>query len=296
MRSEQRQAGEVLANSIGMGMVFVPAGEFLMGLECSPEQAARLYGGAPDWYANEQPRHHVRLSKPVMLGLHHVTRGQFGVFAAETGYKTDAEKDGFAQVWNGSKFAKTSGFSWHKPGIDQTDDHPVTCVTWNDAVAFCQWLSRREGRVYRLPTEAEWEYAYRAGTQTAYTWGDDPNAGKGWANCADADGRTAHPGWVTFDWSDGYVYTAPAASFRPNGWGLYDMAGNAWQWCADWYGEYAEGGAVDPAGPAEGTKRVLRGGSWFGAPCSSRAAYRSKISPAYRGQNVGFRVAAEIAE
>jgi formylglycine-generating enzyme len=294
MVSQQPRAGHVLVNSLGMKLAFIPAGDFDMGLECPPEEAARLYGGATDWYANEQPQHHVKVTRPLRLGATHVTRADYAAFVAATGYKTDGEREDFSQVWNGSKFAKTQGYSWRNPGIEQTDAHPVVCVTWNDANEFCRWLSGKEGVRYRLPTEAEWEYAYRAGLRAAYIWGNDPNAGQGWANCADLSAKDVYPDWVTFNWSDDYVYTSPAGSFRPNAWGLFDMAGNAWQWCTDWYAEYASGDVVDPVGPADGAKRILRGGAWFGAPCSSRAAYRSRISPSYRGQNVGFRVVMDV--
>jgi formylglycine-generating enzyme required for sulfatase activity len=279
-----------------MRFVSLPSGEFEMGLEHEPVDAARRFGGAADWYEREQPQHHVTMTRKFSLGTTHVTRGQFARFVRETGYRTTAEQVGIGLAWNGSKFAKAPSIYWLNVGFEQRDDHPVVCVGSADAEAFCAWLSGVEHRSYRLPSEAEWEYASRAGQPGAYTWGDDPNDGKGWANAADLCGKQQHPEWTTFNWNDGYVFTSPVATFRPNAWGLYDMAGNAWEWTRDFYAPYSPAAVIDPMIVAEtdsGAKRVLRGGSWYGAPLSCRHAYRSQISPAYAGSNAGFRVAVE---
>ena len=130
-----------------MKFVRIPAGEFVMG---SP-----LNENGRD---NNEIQHRVKLTTPFFMGIHHVTRGQFAAFAKDNGYMTDAEKEGWAYVWTNGNWNKVSGASWKSPGFDQTDEHPVVDVSWNDAVAFCQWLSRNEGKHYRLPTEAEWEY------------------------------------------------------------------------------------------------------------------------------------------
>ena len=167
-------------------------------------------------------------------------------------------------------------------------------VSWNDAVAFCKWLSRKEGKTYRLPTEAEWEYACRAGTTTRYYSGDDPETLAKVGNVADATAKAKFPDWkCTIKASDGYVFTAPVGSFKPNAFGLYDMHGNAWQWCSDWYGEdyYAKSPTDDPTGPDSGDDRVLRGGSWDGRPDFTRSADRDQEPPNYRGNIAGFRVA-----
>ena len=147
-------------------------------------------------------------------------------------------------------------------------------------MAFCQWLSRKEGKTYRLPTEAEWEYACRAGTTTRYYSGDDPETLAKVGNVADATAKAKFPGWqFTIKASDGYVFTSPVGSFRPNAFGLYDMHGNACQWCADWYGEeyYAASPVDDPTGPDSGDVRVLRGGSWVLGPYVTCSAGRARV-------------------
>jgi formylglycine-generating enzyme required for sulfatase activity len=169
----------------------------------------------------------------------------------------------------------------------------VVDVSWNDAVAFCQWLSKKESKTYRLPTEAEWEYACRAGTTTRYYSGDDPETLAKAANVTDATAKVKFPDWkYTIKSSDGYVFTAPVGKFKPNAFGLHDMHGNAWQWCADWYGAeyYAASPADDPNGPDSGDGRVLRGGSWYYRPSSTRSASRFGITPVNRGFLMGFRV------
>jgi formylglycine-generating enzyme required for sulfatase activity len=236
-----------------------------------------------------------------------VTRGQFAKFAKDDGFMTDAETEGWATTWTGEKWADVNGASWRNPGFDQSDDHPVVQISWNDAEAFCRWLSRREDKHYRLPTEAEWEYACRAGTQTAYVWGDNPLDGKGWANCRDRTFSLKFPkaNGPIFIWSDNYAFTSPVGVFKPNSWGLYDMIGNASEWCSDWYGPYPEGNALDPKGPSDdsaskfyiavlhynGPERILRGGSWFFTPRGCRCANRDRSPPgALRVSNAGFRV------
>src|SRR5262249_6798212 len=156
-------------------------------------------------------------------------------------------------------------YSWRNTGWKQTDDYPVVNITWNDALAFCKWLSEKEKREYRLPTEAEWEFACRAGTQTRFYSGDDLTSLKGFANIADvslkqkvgADPKPYPFKYVEFD--DGFAFTAPVKSFRPNAWGLFDMHGNVSQWCADGKRTYVMGSVSDPVGPDSGP-RVARGG------------------------------------
>ena len=185
-------------------------------------------------------------------------------------------------------------YSWRNVGFEQTDEHPVVCVSWNDAVAFCEWLSKKERKTYRLPTEAEWEYACRAGTKTRYCSGDDPETLATVANVADAALKAKFPGQkYTIKASDDYVFTAPVGSFKPNAFGLYDMHGNADEWCADWYGEdyYGNSPTDDPKGPITGERRATRGGDWWSRPDFLRSACRGGAPPEARYCLIGFRVA-----
>ena len=256
-RVDQLQRLLAFVNSMGMKFIIVEPGTFMMG--SPPAEAGRQRREIP---------HKVTITRPFRMGVMHVTRGQFAAFVAKSGYKTDAELQGQCEVFDGKSFAIRLGGSWRNTGFFQTDEHPVVNVSWNDAMAFCKWLSAKEGKAYRLPTEAEWEYACRAGAKTAYFWGDDPNGGQGYINAADLSARDRFPDWkleFMFPWRDGYVFTSPAGAFKPNPLGLYDMIGNAWQWCSDFYGPYPRGDAVDPTGPMTGdneSSRVNRGGSW----------------------------------
>ncbi len=302
----KKQIAVDLGGSVNLKMVLIPAGEFKMGSGESAEATAvflkKYYGEdllEADFFKNEHPQHWVRIAKPFYLGTYHVTRGQFRQFVADTSYKTDAEKGvGFkgAFGWDPDKkeFGSNEKYSWRNAGFEQTEEHPVVNVSWNDAVAFCKWLSKKEGKTYRLPTEAEWEYACRAGTTTRYYSGDDPETLAKVGNVADAAAKAQFPHWTwTIKANDGYVFTAPVGKFKPNAFGLYDMHGNAWQWCADWWGEdyYGKSPADDPKGPASGYGRVRRGGSWGSWPSDSRSASRDWDWPIDRFDFTGFRVA-----
>jgi formylglycine-generating enzyme required for sulfatase activity len=266
-----RPALPELTNSLGMRLVQVPAGRFLMGTPALGRFVA----------ADEQPQREVEITRPFYLGKHEVTRGQFRAFVEATGYQTDAER------------ASPSGPIWRRAAFPQTEDHPVVHVTWNDAAAFCAWLSRKEGRRYSLPTEAQWEYACRARTLSRYHSGEMFDLVVEVGNVADGTARQAFPDW---DWAlraeDGYVYTAPVGQYWPNAWGLHDVHGNVWEWCADWYAAdyYGRGPAVDPAGPAAGSERVARGGAWNSPPRLTRSAARGHHAPDYHGDALGFRV------
>ena len=275
-----------ITNSIGMKLTLVPSGEFQMGSGESAEKTVAFCKKndgldlPADRFMDEHPQHRVRITKPFYLGTYHVTRGQYRQFVKGSGYKTDAARGDDA---------------WQNAGFEQTDEHPVVNVSWNDAVAFCKWLSRKEDKTYRLPTESEWEYACRAGTTTRYSSGDDPETLAKVANVADAALKAKFPGWKgTIKASDGYAFTAPVGQFKPNAFGLYDMHGNAWQWCADWHGEdyYGKSPADDPKGPDSGDGHLLRGGSWDSGPNLTRSASRVRITPDDNRQNIaGFRVA-----
>ncbi len=280
-------AKEIVHEKTGIEMVFIPAGEFMMG---SPAGEAGRDG--------DEVQHRMRITKPFYMGKYHVTRGQFAAFVKDSNYKTDAEKEGWSFAIEGQKFGKVDGVSWVKPGFDQTDAHPVVCVSHNDAAAFCGWIGAQSGSATRLPTESQWEYACRAGTRTAYQWGDNPDDGKGWCNAADQTVKAQFPNaTVFFNWADGFVFTSPVGSFKANAFGLYDMHGNAWEWCQDWYGPYesAAGGVVDdPQGPANGALRVLRGGSWLNTPRNCRSGNRLGSSPDLRCFDAGFRLSLDL--
>jgi formylglycine-generating enzyme required for sulfatase activity len=231
------------------------------------------------------------------MGKHEVTRDQFAAFVKATGYRTDAEKAGWAYTKPGNKWKKTKGASWRNPGFEQHGNHPVVCITWNDAKAFCEWLAATRGEVFRLPSEAEWEYAARAGSETDYHWGNRPEKGSGWFNGADASYKKRFSNPSTFFFKDGYATTSPVGSFRANPWNLHDLHGNVWEWCEDWFDAdyYKRSPTEDPRGPVVGDFRAFRGGSWNSARdlrLSSRGGGRTTVS---RSDN-GFRVVYEFAQ
>jgi formylglycine-generating enzyme required for sulfatase activity len=277
-----------LGDKVTLKLVQIPAGKFVMGSPETEKDRDKI-----------EVQHEVTISKPFYMGVTHVTVDQFAAFVKDSGYKTDAEKDGWSgglEIKDGKLGIKNvNGCSWRNPSFDQKGDHPVVQVSWNDANAFCDWLSKKSGKTVRLPTEAKWEYACRAGTKTAYPWGDNPDDGKGWDNCGDQSLKKKLPNapaaWTFFSWDDGFVFTSPAGSFKANGFGLYDMNGNAWQWCQDRYGDYEKGAATDPTGADNGGLRVLRGGSWFDGPADCRSAFRNWGVPVSRVVYNGFRVA-----
>src|SRR5436190_7635281 len=303
---EQRDARprQVVSNSIGLDLVRIPAGEFLMG---NPEDAAELckefaaFERKPEEFDDEIPRHKVEITRPFWLGRCEVTIGQFRTFTTDAGYKTQAETDGKGG-WGydpatGICSGRFTQFNWREAGFPQTDDHPVLNVTWYDAVAFCDWLSRKEGKRYRLPTEAEWEYACRAGTTTRYFHGNDPAGLPKVARLINAttDKKYADVQSQVNFLKPGESLTAKVGSYDPNPWGLYDMLGNVWEWTGDWYGEdyYAQSPEKDPIGPDDANVKVRRGGAWNSFPLFARASFRNWNSRTTRCINLGFRVVRE---
>jgi formylglycine-generating enzyme required for sulfatase activity len=235
----------------------------------------------------EKPRHQVALTRAYALLATEVTRGQFRTFTGLTGYRTLAEREGWGAAFDRAGYSRQDGLSWREPGFFQGDDHPVVQVSWDDAVAYCAWAGGR------LPTEAEWEYAARGGVADArFVWGDAADGVS--ANVADDAARPHFPWWAVFpDYRDGFSWTAPAGSFAANAFGLFDMAGNVWEWMADWYAAtaYASSSTVDPRGPASGRSRVVRGSSWGDEPLVLRVSERSYLAPEQRSYFHGFRCA-----
>jgi formylglycine-generating enzyme required for sulfatase activity len=244
-----------ITNGMGMELVLVSRGKFLMGSVDDDLQS----------YPNEKPQHEVEITKDFYLGKYEVTRGQFRRFVKGTIYRTEAEKAKDAPTWQDTPFG-------------QTDAHPVVNVTWNDAMAFCEWLSVKEGQKYRLPTEAEWEYSCRATTTTRFFSGDGLDGLAEVANFGRKHGFT----------------TMPVGSFKANAFGFYDMHGNVWEWCQDVYDEdyYKNSPKEDPQGPdgAADAFRVIRGGSYYYPARDCRCANRGRYARSYRDYNVGFRV------
>jgi eukaryotic-like serine/threonine-protein kinase len=278
-----------LGGGATMRLILIPPGTFQMG---SPESD-------PNAGDEEMPRHKVTITKPYYLGASPVTRGQFTAFVEAERYKTEAETDGSGAGYSAATRDLDAGprYSWRDPGFAQTDEEPAVNLTWYDAMNFCEWLSTREKKAYGLPTEAQWEYACRAGTTTRFWCGDADESLEGNANILDASARaTFRAGlnkvWAFQSWDDGHPFTSPVGAFKANPWGLYDMHGNVWQWCGDYYdgGYYGQSPVNDPQNLSETEARVLRGGSWFRDPSTCRAAQRSGIAPDCPRSVYGCRV------
>ena len=273
-------------------MVAIPAGTFAMGssaadterdIEAATEDKPTFVKFYTEW---EHPQHSVTISQSFGLGKYHVTRSEFAIFVRETGYSIAGD----CAVWANHKFDYSTGAGWQSPGFKQTDLDPVVCVSWQDAQAYIDWLNRklrsRESTTvdgpYRLPSEAEWEYAARAGTLTARWWGNSKSSGN--ANCDGCGSR----------WDK--RQTAPVGSFGPNPFGLYDMLGNAWEWTEDCWNENYTGapahGGAWITGKCE--SRVMRGGGWTNHPWVLRSADRSNSKFNERKNYIGLRVARSL--
>jgi formylglycine-generating enzyme required for sulfatase activity len=243
-------SSEPITNSIGMKLVLMPKGTFMMG---SP---AEEVGGQDD-----EQQHQVTISKNYFLGMTEVTQGQY------------------------EKVMGTNPSYFQKRVIRKSDSsmYPVEQVSWDDAVEFCKKLSdlpeeKAAGRVYRLPTEAQWEYACRAGSKSAYSFGASLKSLGDYA-------------WFERNSDE---HTHPVGEKKPNAWGLYDMHGNVWEWCSDWYGDYPKVAVSDPTGPIAGELRIQRGGCWRYTYC--RSAYRGRRDSWSIYNNYGFRVAMNVPE
>jgi formylglycine-generating enzyme required for sulfatase activity len=290
---------KTFSNSLGMTFVRIEPGSFEMGTSDSQlDKLVELVGGSKEVYLDEAPRHRVEITRPFYLGRHEVTVGQFRRFVDATGYKTDAEKNAMGGLgWDevNLQFPRDPRYGWRDAGFPQTDDHSVMNVSWNDARAFAEWLSRTEGVTYRVPTEAEWEYASRAGSESIYPDGDSPSRLTEMANLADASAKTIFTSWRTASGDDGQIYTAPVGTYPANAWGLHDMLGNVWEWCEDDYDAryYASPDASkpDPLNLAKLGYKSLRGGGWIDNPGNCRPAHRYAREPYYQDFNLGFRLA-----
>lgn len=244
-------------NDIDIEMVYIPPGTFMMGSATGT--------------ADEKPVHQVSI-KAFYLSRTEITVNQWRFFVKESGYLTEAEKNGGGLIrWN-NKLQIKKDASWQNPYLKQTENHPVVLISWNDAQAFCYWLSHKTGEYYCLPTEAEWEYACRAGSHE------------------ECYGNLDEISWYEYN-SGGNTH--PVATKKPNRFGLYDMLGNVWEWCQDYYGAhyYSESPVRNPTGPETGTERISRGGTWCSQPSRIRAAFRRHDSAHFRFYRLGFRVA-----
>jgi sulfatase modifying factor 1 len=282
-------------------MARIPAGRFEMG--STVEEAAHDHV-IPMIAEGERPRHPVSVAA-FLMGRHDVTRGEFARFVAATGY----EPDPGCQVWYGAiKSGFRTGASWRDPGYAQTDRHPVVCVNRVDIDAYVAWLSKKAGRAYRLPTEAEWEYASRAGTAGSRYWRDDLARQCAFANGASRTYARAlpEPAFYLKDFpqsldtntacADGYVFTSPVGAFRPNPFGLYDMLGNVWQWTADCRTAGHEGAPADARARLDPgcAGAVWRGGAWYDGPWLLRHSIPKNGRSASRDNGVGFRLARSL--
>jgi formylglycine-generating enzyme required for sulfatase activity len=261
-------------------MVAIPAGSFTMG---SP-------AGEAGRGNHEGPQHSVSV-RGFALGKYEVTRGQFAAFVRETGYSAGGNCYGYT----GDRWEESASRDWRSPGFSQSERDPVVCVSWDDAKAYAAWLSRKTGKSYRLPSEAEWEYAARAGSTAAWYWGEDASQACGYANVGDRAVKRQYSGWTltVHECDDGQVNTAPVGSYRANGFGLHDMLGNVWEWTEDCWNKSYDGSPRDGSAWTSGdcNRRVLRGGSWGNPPRYVRSAYRGSATASNRSYIVGFRLA-----
>lgn len=309
-------ARAVWRNTLGMPFVRIPAGAFRMGSSEAVDALGRdfplLERSRLEQLTDEAPSHTVRITRPFLLGQTEVTVGQFRRFLQASGYQPESVADGtggygFNPAYDPATTARGDAFqgrdvrySWQNPGFAQSDEHPVVNVTWYDAAALAAWLSSTEGHRYRLPTEAEWEYACRAGTRSRWPHGDAPGNLAQHANVFDQSAAPHWPRWQqhAVGSSDGHAFTAPVASYSANAFGVHDMVGNVWEWVSDWHADdaYARAPVADPQGPAAGSVKVRRGGSWHTWPLYARCAYRNWNAPQTRYTLVGIRLVRELED
>lgn len=288
LTSAQEQAlkpGDAFTECAGCPeMMVVPPGSFQMG---SPETEK-------DRIDNEGPLHRVTV-RTFALGKFELTVDQFTAFADETGYDTGAVCD----VWQDGQWSERPGYSWRKPNFAQTGAHPAPCLSWDDAKAYLAWISKKTGKTYRLPSEAEWEYAARAGSAARFHFGEDDKDYCRHGNGVDATARAEVPGaaaWSALPCRDGYAFTAPVGSFLANAFGLHDTHGNVFEWAEDCWNDDYKGAPADGAAWLNGdcAQRVQRGGAWGYPRDYLRIAVRGRQPQGYRYINAGVRVAREI--
>jgi len=293
-------------------LVWIPAGEFNMGSPATEKGRT----------ASER-LHKVKISKPFYMGLYEINRQQYEFFdrgrvagaiealtarfIREKGREPQnhekqkikqyvnkeretLRKKAIVRGWDGKRWGRIIDIWWNKPGFRSNHQSPVTCVSWTEADAFCKWLSKQTGRTVRLPTEAQWEMACRAGTQTAYSFGDDSNDLHKHGNYAD---KTSKLPECDNDHDDRQAFPQQIGRFPANPWGLKDMHGSVAEWCADRSGVYRTD-TVDPAGPSSGLQRIVRGGSWYSPAKACRSAARNSLSPVTRNTATGFRIVVEV--
>jgi formylglycine-generating enzyme required for sulfatase activity len=255
----------------GPSLVLIPTGRFQMGSHEHERKIAMAAGAQIKWLERETPQRWVGIERPYAMGRYPVTVGEWRVFVRATGWEPQGE------------------VHWEQPGFPQTDAHPVVGVTWHDAQRYVQWLSAATGKRYRLPSEAEWEYACRAGTKTAFSFGDTITPEQ-----ANYDATFTYNGSPRGPCRQG---TTPAGMFPPNPWGLYDMHGNVWEWVQDVVHDNYEGAPLDGSAWELGgdpARRILRGGSWLYNPRYLRSALRNGFSSVLSNDIVGFRVVREL--
>ena len=255
----------------GPDLVLIPTGRFQMGSPEHERKKAMEAGSKKNWLDRETPQHWVGIEQPIAMGRYPVTVGQWRAFAQATGWQPAGD------------------FNWAAPGFKQTDEHPVVGVSWNDAQQYLRWLGEQTGQVYRLPSEAEWEYACRAGTKTAFYFGDSIST-----DLANYDGNYSYNGSPKGVYRQG---TSRVGEFVPNPWGLYDMHGNVWEWMQDVVHDNYDGAPITGVAWEEGgdqARRILRGGSWLYNPRYLRSALRNGFSAALGNDIVGFRVARNL--
>lgn len=272
----------------------IPAGSFTMGAPADQVNTlpwTRQISGARILW--ESPQKTITIAKPFALGVFEVTQDQFSEFVSATGHQPLPH----CVVWAGDWDTSDNGKSWADPGIPQTADHPVVCVSKNDALAYVAWLTEITGRRYALPTEAQWEYASRAGSTTPYPWGEHGTDACMHGNVADATLGASHPARAHQSCDDSYLYTAPAGMHLPNGFGLYDMIGNAWEWVADCWTPNHDALPSDGSAVSTGfcDESPLRGGAYGTGPLFTRSSTRGGPDKHDVRQSwIGFRVAAEV--
>ncbi len=269
-------------------LVVLPAGKFMMG--SPPNEQGRENDG------EEDPYHEVTIGYPLAVGRYEITRGEWAEFVKATGL---ADPDGCnIHSAPGQNWPTIKGLNWHHTGYDQTDRHPAVCMNWNEVQLYLAWLSRKTGHKYRLLSEAEWEYAARAGTTTRFFWGDRMDDACGYANGSDLTRHEADPKFpADQNCHDGFVNTAPVGSFKPNAFGLYDVAGNVAEMTQDCLFNSYYGAPVDgkPMLKGDCALRINRGDTWTSTPELMRSAGRSADNVSTtRVVDLGFRVAREL--